>query len=169
MKMQLSVPNIWSILLLNLLWSNALTLLLTLYSIVVPWRTSTVSTIPQLTWMKMRLLLKNILCMYVTCVGKSGCIVAHRCRAILLRHFSCSWLAVACCVRYWPYMGCWPAMWHMHVHGTGAVWLYIQLAPWRYNTDHIRSWSLGYLQTQTLQLVSGVRRILLNLIHTITL
>ena len=26
-------------------------------------------------------------------------------------------------------------MWHMHVHGTGAVWLYIQLAPWRYSTD----------------------------------
>ena len=25
----------------------------------------------------------------------------------------------------------------MHVHGTGAVRLYIQLAPWRYNTDHI--------------------------------
>ena len=23
----------------------------------------------------------------------------------------------------------------MHVHGTGAVWLYIQLAPWRYSTD----------------------------------
>ena len=24
----------------------------------------------------------------------------------------------------------------MHMRGTGAVWLYIQLAPWRYNTDH---------------------------------
>ena len=24
----------------------------------------------------------------------------------------------------------------MHVHGTGAVRLYIQLAPWRYSTDH---------------------------------
>ena len=24
----------------------------------------------------------------------------------------------------------------MHVRGTGAVRLYIQLAPWRYNTDH---------------------------------
>ena len=24
----------------------------------------------------------------------------------------------------------------MHVHGTGAVRLYIQLAPWRYNTEH---------------------------------
>ena len=23
----------------------------------------------------------------------------------------------------------------MHVRGTGAVWLYIQLAPWRYHTD----------------------------------
>ena len=23
----------------------------------------------------------------------------------------------------------------MHVRGTGAVWLYIQLAPWRYSTD----------------------------------
>ena len=27
-------------------------------------------------------------------------------------------------------------MWHMHVRGTGAVRLYIQLAPWRYNTEH---------------------------------
>ena len=26
-------------------------------------------------------------------------------------------------------------MWHMHVRSTGAVWLYIQLAPWRYHTD----------------------------------
>ena len=26
-------------------------------------------------------------------------------------------------------------MWHMHVCGTGAIWLYIQLAPWRYSTD----------------------------------
>ena len=26
-------------------------------------------------------------------------------------------------------------MWHMHVRGTGAVRLYIQLAPWRYSTD----------------------------------
>ena len=24
----------------------------------------------------------------------------------------------------------------MHVRGTGAVWLYIQLAPWRYTTEH---------------------------------
>ena len=23
----------------------------------------------------------------------------------------------------------------MHVRGTGAVWLYIQLVPWRYSTD----------------------------------
>ena len=27
-------------------------------------------------------------------------------------------------------------MWHMHVHGTGAVQLYIQLTPWRYSTEH---------------------------------
>ena len=30
----------------------------------------------------------------------------------------------------------------MHVCGTGAVQLYIQLEPWRYNTEHIWSWSL---------------------------
>ena len=30
----------------------------------------------------------------------------------------------------------------MHVRGTGAVWLYIQLAPWRYSTDTfgVRVW-----------------------------
>ena len=65
---------------------------------VIPWRTSLVSIVPQLTWMKMHMQRKNILCMYVTCVGKSGCIMAHRCRAILLHRFSCSWLAVACCL-----------------------------------------------------------------------
>ena len=64
----------------------------------VPCSTSLVSTVPQLTWVKMHLLRKNILCMYVTHVAKSGIIVAHRCRATLYRRFSCSWLAVTCCL-----------------------------------------------------------------------
>ena len=63
---------------------------------VVPQRISPVSTVPQLTWMRMQP--KNILCMYVTRVGKSGCIMALRCRAILLHRFSCSWLVVVCCL-----------------------------------------------------------------------
>ena len=67
-------------------------------SMVVPCSTSPVNTVPQLTWRKMHLLRKNILCMYVICVAKSGCIMPRRCRAIPLHYFSCSWLAVACCL-----------------------------------------------------------------------
>ena len=67
-------------------------------SMVVPCSTSLVSTVPQLTWMRMHLLLKNILCMYVIRVARSGCIVARRCRAIPKRHFNCSWLVVICCL-----------------------------------------------------------------------
>ena len=55
------------------------------------------------------------------------------------------------------------------MHSTGAVWLHIQLAPWLYSTDHIRSWTLVFSQRQTLQLVLGVSRNPLHLIHTITL
>ena len=45
---------------------------------------------------------------------------------------------------------------HVHMRNTGVIQLYIQLAPWQYTTDHIRSWSLQVLQVITLQLVSGV-------------
>ena len=62
----------------------------------VPCSTSLVSIVAQLTWMRMRLPLKNILCLYVIPVGKSGLIMARRCRAIHKRHSSCSWLALAC-------------------------------------------------------------------------
>ena len=70
---------------------------LTPCSMVVPCSTSLASIVPQITWMRICLPLKNILCMYVIPVGKSGLIVAHRCRAIPLHCSSCSWLAVACC------------------------------------------------------------------------
>ena len=69
-----------------------------LCSMIVPCHISPVSTVPQLTWMRIRMLPKNILFMYVIHVAKSGLIMARRCRAILLRHFGCSWLAVACCL-----------------------------------------------------------------------
>ena len=98
MRMQPSVWNIWSVLLCSLPLSDALTPLLIHCSMVVPWRTSRVSTVPQLTWITMCLWWKNKLYMYVIHVGKSGHIMACRRRAIHLCCFSCSWLAVACCL-----------------------------------------------------------------------
>ena len=74
-----------------------LTQQLTPCSMVVPCSTSLMSIVPQLIWMRMCVLLRNILCMYVIRVGKGGHIMVHRCRAIHLCHFSCSWLAIACC------------------------------------------------------------------------
>ena len=73
-------------------------LLLMLCSIVVPWCTSSVSTVPQLNWTRMHLRRQNTLYMYVIGVGKCGRIMAHRCRVIHLHHFSCSWFVVACCL-----------------------------------------------------------------------
>ena len=98
MKMQPSVQNIWSILLLSLPLSDALMLLLTLCHMDVPCSTSLVSTVSQLTWTKMHLPLRSILCMYVILVGRSGCTMVHRCRAIPYCRFSCSWLVVVCCL-----------------------------------------------------------------------
>ena len=47
------------------------------------------------------------------------------------------------CVRYQTYMGCQPTMCHMHICGTGAALLYIQLVPWRYTQTTFRTgvWS----------------------------
>ena len=96
--MQLSVQNIWFVLLLSLPLSKALMQLSMCYSMVVLSGTSSVSTFPKLTWMRMCLPQSNVLCMYAICVSKSGPIMVRRCRSIHLCRFSCTWLAVAYCL-----------------------------------------------------------------------
>lgn len=67
-----------------------------LCSIGVLSHTSSVSTVPQPTWMKMHMRQRNMLSMYITHMAKSGCIVIRKSKAIPWHHSSCSWLAVAC-------------------------------------------------------------------------
>ena len=43
-------------------------------------------------------------------------------------------------------------MWHMHMHSTGAVWLYIQLAPWRYSTD---TFGIGVRLSSDINITTG--------------
>ena len=60
--------------------------------------TSSVSTVPPLTWMKMHMRQRNIPYMYVTLVGKNGRIVGSRFRVIRWHLSSCSWSAVGFCL-----------------------------------------------------------------------